>query len=58
MEQVGFLGVGAMGGAIVARLVQNGVPVLAYDPNAEVLARARSRGAATAESVLGRRQPG
>jgi 3-hydroxyisobutyrate dehydrogenase-like beta-hydroxyacid dehydrogenase len=52
MEQVGFLGVGAMGGAIVARLVQNGVPVLAYDPNAEVLERARSRGAATAESVL------
>ena len=52
MEQVGFLGVGAMGGAIVARLIQNGVPVLAYDPHAEVLERARSRGAATAESVL------
>jgi 3-hydroxyisobutyrate dehydrogenase-like beta-hydroxyacid dehydrogenase len=51
MEQVGFLGVGAMGGAIVARLLQNGVPVLAYDPNAEVLARARARGAATAGSV-------
>jgi 3-hydroxyisobutyrate dehydrogenase-like beta-hydroxyacid dehydrogenase len=51
MEQVGFLGVGAMGGAIVARLIQNGVPVLAYDPNAEVLARAHARGAATAESV-------
>jgi 3-hydroxyisobutyrate dehydrogenase-like beta-hydroxyacid dehydrogenase len=51
MEQVGFLGVGAMGGAIVARLLQNGVPVLAYDPNAEVLERARTRGAATAESV-------
>lgn len=51
MEQVGFLGVGAMGGAIVARLIQNGVPVLAYDPNAEVLARSHARGAATAESV-------
>ena len=51
MEQVGFLGVGAMGGAIAARLVQNGVPVLAYDPNAEVLAKARARGASTAESV-------
>ncbi len=51
MEQVGFLGVGAMGGAIVARLIQNGVPVLAYDPNAEVLAQAHARGAATAESV-------
>jgi 3-hydroxyisobutyrate dehydrogenase-like beta-hydroxyacid dehydrogenase len=51
MEQIGFLGVGAMGGAIVARLLQNGVPVLAYDPNAEVLARARARGAATAGSV-------
>ena len=51
MEQVGFLGVGAMGGAIVARLIQNGVPVLAYDPNAAVLAKAHARGAATAESV-------
>ena len=51
MEQVGFLGVGAMGGAIVARLIQNGVPVLAYDPNAEVLARSHARGAAAAESV-------
>jgi 3-hydroxyisobutyrate dehydrogenase-like beta-hydroxyacid dehydrogenase len=51
MDQVGFLGVGAMGGAIAARLVQNGVPVLAYDPNPEVLDRARARGAATAESV-------
>lgn len=51
MEQVGFLGVGAMGGAIAARLVQNGVPVLAYDPNNEVLARARAKGATTAESV-------
>jgi len=51
MDQVGFLGVGAMGGAIAARLLQNGVPVLAYDPNPEVLDRARARGAATAESV-------
>lgn len=51
MDQVGFLGVGAMGGAIAARLLQNGVPVLAYDPNPEVLDRARARGAETAESV-------
>lgn len=51
MEQVGFIGVGAMGGAIVARMLQHGVPVLAYDKNPDVLARARSRGATAATSV-------
>jgi 3-hydroxyisobutyrate dehydrogenase-like beta-hydroxyacid dehydrogenase len=51
MEQVGFIGVGAMGGAIVARMLQHGVPVLAYDTNPQALARARSRGAATAASI-------
>ena len=51
MEQVGFIGVGAMGGAIAARLVKHGVPVLAYDKNPEVLARACAQGASRAESV-------
>lgn len=51
MEQVGFIGVGAMGGAIVARMIQHGVPVLAYDTNAATLARAVSKGATAAGSV-------
>jgi 3-hydroxyisobutyrate dehydrogenase-like beta-hydroxyacid dehydrogenase len=51
MEQIGFIGVGAMGGAIVARLLKHGVPVLAYDTNDEALARARSHGATSAASV-------
>jgi len=50
-QQVGFIGVGAMGGAIVARLLKHGVPVLAYDKNPEVLARAQSHGATAAASV-------
>jgi len=51
MEQVGFIGVGAMGGAIVARLLKHRVSVLAYDTNPEMLARARSHGATAAASV-------
>ena len=50
MESVGFIGVGAMGGAIAARMIQHGVPVLAYDNNPQVLAAAVSRGAAGATS--------
>jgi 3-hydroxyisobutyrate dehydrogenase-like beta-hydroxyacid dehydrogenase len=51
METVGFIGVGAMGGAIAARMIQHGVPVLAYDVNAEVLARMQARGASVAKSA-------
>jgi 3-hydroxyisobutyrate dehydrogenase-like beta-hydroxyacid dehydrogenase len=51
MERVGFIGVGAMGGAIVARLLKHGVSVLAYDTNPEMLARARSHGATAAASA-------
>jgi 3-hydroxyisobutyrate dehydrogenase-like beta-hydroxyacid dehydrogenase len=51
MEQVGFIGVGAMGGAITARLLKHGVPVLAYDNNPQALARAQSYGATPAASV-------
>lgn len=50
MESVGFIGVGTMGGALAARLVERGVAVLAYDRNPEVLALARERGCAAAAS--------
>lgn len=51
MERVGFIGVGAMGGAIAKRMIQNGVPVLAYDKSAAMLATAKGNGAAIAASV-------
>ena len=51
MDTVGFIGVGAMGGAIAARMIQHGVPVLAYDVNPLVLARMQARGASVAKSV-------
>ncbi len=51
MERIGFIGVGAMGGAIAARMMQHGVPVLAYDRNAEVLAALQKKGAQVAGSV-------
>jgi len=51
MEQVGFIGLGAMGGAIAARLLKHGVPVLGYDTNPRVLEAARTKGAAVAASV-------
>ena len=51
METVGVIGVGAMGGAIAARMIQHGVPVLAYDVNPAVLAGMKARGASVATSV-------
>lgn len=51
MQQVGFLGVGQMGGAIAARMVQQGVPVLAFDVNAANLEAARLQGCSVAGSV-------
>jgi 3-hydroxyisobutyrate dehydrogenase-like beta-hydroxyacid dehydrogenase len=51
MEQVGFFGVGIMGGAIAARMVERGVAVFAYDNKPEVLAHMRSRGATAAASI-------
>lgn len=51
MQQIGFIGVGAMGEAIVARLRKNNVPVLAYDINPQALERVRALGADTAASV-------
>jgi 3-hydroxyisobutyrate dehydrogenase-like beta-hydroxyacid dehydrogenase len=51
MERVGFIGVGAMGAAIAARMIAHGVPVLACDNDANALARIRAKGASTAGSV-------
>ena len=51
MERVGFIGVGAMGGAIAARMIDKGIAVLAYDRNGAVLAQLQARGAAAAQSI-------
>lgn len=51
MEKVGFIGVGAMGGAIAVRLMEKGIPVVAYDRNAETLAGIVASGADAATSA-------
>ncbi len=51
MERVGFIGVGMMGGAIAARMIENGVPVLAYDNNPGTLKAVASSGVTPAASV-------
>ncbi|MFA5630595.1 MAG: NAD(P)-dependent oxidoreductase [Porticoccaceae bacterium] len=51
MEQVGFIGVGMMGGAIATRMIENGVPVLAYDNNPDTLQKMCDKGATAAASV-------
>lgn len=51
MERVGFIGVGIMGGAIAGRMIDNGVPVLAFDTNPDALDTMAERGASTAASV-------
>lgn len=51
MERVGFVGVGVMGGEMAAYMIQNGVPVLAYDKNPAVLAAMQARGADVAHST-------
>jgi NAD binding domain of 6-phosphogluconate dehydrogenase len=51
MQTIGFIGVGIMGGAIAARMMERGYSVLAYDKNAEVLDRLCAEGAARASSV-------
>ena len=55
MAQVGFIGVGTMGGAIASRLAENGVGVLAYDPNPAAIDRvcaAGGKGASSAQEVV------
>lgn len=51
METVGFIGVGMMGGAIAAHMIDNGVPVLAYDNNPDTLREMERRGATSAASA-------
>jgi 3-hydroxyisobutyrate dehydrogenase-like beta-hydroxyacid dehydrogenase len=51
METVGFIGVGAMGGAIAARMIKHGVSVLAYDTNPAILAGMKAKGASIAAST-------
>ena len=51
VERVGFIGVGMMGGAIAARMIENGVPVLAYDNNPGTLKAVASSGVTPAASV-------
>jgi 3-hydroxyisobutyrate dehydrogenase-like beta-hydroxyacid dehydrogenase len=51
MERVGFIGIGIMGGAIAARMLQHGVPVLAFDQNPEALAKFSALGGEVAASV-------
>jgi len=51
MQAVGFIGVGMMGGAIAAQMMERGFPVIAYDRNAESLARLCALGAEQAASV-------
>jgi len=50
-EHVGFIGVGTMGGEIVAQLLSQGIPVLAWDTNPTALAAVTERGAHAATSV-------
>ena len=51
MERVGFIGVGIMGGAIAARMLERGLDVLAYDTNPGMLAKMKAHGAQIANSV-------
>ena len=51
MERVGFIGVGIMGGAIAARMIERDVAVLAFDTNPDTLKSMERRGAASAASV-------
>src|SRR3981081_4697638 len=51
MQAIGFIGVGIMGGAIAARMMERGHSVLAYDKNPGVLDRVCAQGAARAVSV-------
>jgi 3-hydroxyisobutyrate dehydrogenase-like beta-hydroxyacid dehydrogenase len=51
MREIGFIGVGMMGGAIAARMMERGFPILAYDKNPESLEPLCAQGAVRAASV-------
>lgn len=50
-ESIGFIGVGAMGGPLAARMAEHGVSVLAYDTNPDNLALAKSKDCMAAASA-------
>ncbi|HEY3130881.1 MAG TPA: decarboxylating 6-phosphogluconate dehydrogenase [Acidobacteriota bacterium] len=49
--EIGFIGLGRMGGNMVERLLRDHHQVVAYDPNAEASAAARSKGALTVKDL-------
>jgi 3-hydroxyisobutyrate dehydrogenase len=49
-ETIGFIGLGAMGGPMVRRLIDHGYPVVAYDVDSAALQRVADLGARTAGS--------
>ena len=50
-EQIGFVGLGAMGGPMVNRLLEAGHDVVVFDPNPKALEPAVAKGAKAAESA-------
>jgi 3-hydroxyisobutyrate dehydrogenase-like beta-hydroxyacid dehydrogenase len=50
MAAIGFIGVGSMGGAMAARMLEQGGELVIYDSNAATRARFQELGAAVAES--------
>jgi 2-hydroxy-3-oxopropionate reductase len=51
MTMLGFIGVGAMGGAMASRLLQQGAGLMVFDKNPEALTRLESQGATIAKSA-------
>jgi 3-hydroxyisobutyrate dehydrogenase len=51
IKRVGFIGLGNMGGPMCGHLVANGFDVVAYDIDADALARAGAAGATVADSA-------
>src|SRR3989442_589944 len=49
--EIGFIGLGRMGGNMVERLLRDHHQVVAYDPNAEASAAASSKGALTVKDL-------
>src|SRR5262249_60947851 len=52
LMQLGFVGLGRMGGNMVTRLVQGGHRLVAWDPSADAVKRARDNGADSAGSLV------
>ena len=52
--ELGFVGLGRMGGAMVTRLARGGHRIIAWDPSADAVKRSRDNGADAAASLLQR----